>query len=74
MFIEVQFVLWELFLNVSVKSFETDHISFFVLAVSLFVFDLEAVIGEMCKFIIYIAHVKISTTSSDISSVVEIEV
>ena len=74
MLIEVQFVLRELFLNVSVKSFETDHISFFVLSVSLFVFDLETIIGEMCEFIINITHVKISATGSDISCVVEIEV
>ena len=74
MFIEIQFVLRELLLNVSFKTFETYYISFFMLAVSLFVFDLEAVIGEMCEFIINVVHVIISATCSDISSVVEIEV
>jgi len=45
-----------------------------VLTVCLFVFDLETIIGEMSVFVINVVHIKVCTTCSNVSGVIEVEI
>ena len=73
-FIKIQIVLRKLFLNVSFKSFETQHISFFMLTVSFFVLYLQTIISKMCIFIFHIVHGVTRTTCSNVAGIIKVEI